>query len=133
MHRNVVNPQASMRFCYSFLFAGLFAATTISTVSGEKGLVTPATIASTVVFKTIKAVNSASAKKDFWKIVGEQAVDERVPLQAVVDCDVKLELYDGLVLLDEVDVDCELRGSKDNAIACGADGARYNIKRVSTR
>jgi hypothetical protein len=34
---------------------------------------------------------------------------------------------------DEVDVKCELRGSKDNAIACSADGARYSIKRVSTR
>jgi hypothetical protein len=60
-------------------------------------------------------------------------VDEIVPLQAVVDCSVTLELYDDSGLLDEVDIKCELRGSKDNAIACSADGARYSIKRVSIR
>ena len=86
-----------------------------------------------MVFKTIKAVNNPTEDKDTWKIIGEQAVDEIVPLQAVVDCGVTLQLSDDSGLLDEVDVKCELRGSKDNAIACSADSARYSIKRVSTR
>jgi len=62
-----------MRFCYSFLFADLFAAAT-----AEEGVVLPANIASAVAFKTIKAVNSATADKDSWNIMGEMAVDERV-------------------------------------------------------
>lgn len=120
-----------MRFCYSFVLAGLFAATTTYTVSGEE--VNVATLDSTLVYKTIKAYNNPTEDKDSWKVAGEQAVDERVPLQAVVDCGFTLELSDDSGLLDTLAVKCELRGTKDNAIACSADGARYSIKRVSTR
>ena len=108
-----------MRFCYSFVLPGLFAAAT-----AEEGVVLPANIASAVAFKTIKAVNSATTDKDSWNIMGEMAVDERVTFQNVVDCGVMLELSDENDILEDVTLDCEIRG-KNASVVCSTDGGSF--------